>query len=66
MNQCPKCGYHEIWILDSLLVNMETKEVVIPGYNNERSNRAAARCERRTCSQKFWYYPKTGRITKRG
>jgi len=55
--KCPKCGYDVIKILPNILINYKCEL-------NFMDKKINAICMG-NCDQKFWYYPKTGKITRR-
>jgi len=56
--ECPKCGTKFGLISDEPLYTDFTGKPAL-------YYRKAARCSRHRCDQRYWWYPKTGRITRR-
>ncbi len=59
MKECPQCDYDAIWVSNiSFCVDFEGIQQFYP-------RKLYGFCNDTMCDQKYWYYPKTGRITKR-
>ena len=61
MTKCPQCDYDAIWVNDmSFCVEFDgtRRPMVFP-------RKIPAFCNTIECDQRYWYYPETGRITKR-
>ncbi|KKN84486.1 hypothetical protein LCGC14_0289480 [marine sediment metagenome] len=59
MTKCPQCDYDAIWVKDlSLCIAFDGTQIFYP-------RKVVAFCNTTTCDQRYWWYPTTGRITKR-
>ena len=58
MTECPACGCDTIFVArETFGVDLRTK-LIIPA-------KVEAFCNQPTCGQLFWWYPKSGRVTRR-
>lgn len=63
MDECPKCGCISIHVkVGSIKVSFDKKD----GGISFSDDKYPAECGAFVCTEKFYFYPKTGRITKRG
>ena len=59
MTKCPQCDYDAIFVYDAYFC------VEFDGIQRFPRGKIWAFCNDLDCDQRYWYYPKTGRITKR-
>ncbi len=59
MKKCPQCDYDAIFVIDaSFCVEFDGTQQFYP-------RKIPAFCNDSMCDQRYWYYPRTGKITKR-
>ena len=56
LRACPQCGYDAIWVDQTFVVEFNGKLV---------GGRMMGFCNTTACDQRYWFYPLTGRITRR-
>ena len=64
LKECPKCGNDTIELSTKIHLNFNIS-VNFKCYRIKKwgENKISAYCSYLTCTQKFWFYPKSGKIT---